>query len=119
MKQARKWSASIPIDGGMVVTGGQDGSGNTLKSSQIVLSDGSAVTNGPELPEPRYGHCMAYDKKHNVFFVTGGYYYKNPFNTAQLWKPHHQRWHATVWQFNNPEKFIYRLPLTKLTLGKK
>ena len=74
MKQGRYYSASIPIDGGMIVTGGLDCHGRNLKSSEIVLSDGSAVRHGPELPEPRSGHCLAYDKKNNVFFITGGGY---------------------------------------------
>ena len=74
MKQGRYYSASIPIDGGMIVTGGLDCHGRNLKSSEIVLSDGSAVRDGPELPEPRSGHCLAYDKKNNVFFITGGGY---------------------------------------------
>ena len=101
MNQARQESASIPIDGGMIVTGGWDGS-NTLKSSQIIFSNGSAITEGPELPEPRYGHCMAYDKEYDVFFVNGGvdlsYNYK-----------------STVWKFNDPEKFV----LTGTTQMKK
>ena len=69
--QPRSEIASIPIDGGMIVIGGWDGS-NTLKSSQIIFSNGYVNTEGPEIPEPRYGHCLAYDKEDDVFFVTGG-----------------------------------------------
>ena len=94
MNQARSSSPSIPIDGGIIVTGGYADGFGTLKSSQIVFSDGSAITEGPELPEPRYGHCMAYDKENDVFFVTGGRIHKD--YGAQ----------STVWKFNDPEKFV-------------
>ena len=70
MNQAMCGSASIPIDGGMIVIGGYDGN-NALKSSQIIFSNGSVITDGPELPEPRLGHCLAYDKEEDVFFITG------------------------------------------------
>ena len=73
----------------MIVTGGRDGF-LVFQSSQIVLADGSAITEGPELPEPRDGHCLAYDKDDDVFFVTGGYY-SGAKNTA--------------WKFNDKEKF--------------
>ena len=46
---------------------------------------------GPELPEPRYSHCLAYDKEDDVFFVTGGYK-----SGAK----------STVWKFKDPLKFI-------------
>ena len=45
LNQTRTLSASIPIDGGMIVTGGQVGS-QILKSSQIVFSNGSVITEG-------------------------------------------------------------------------
>ena len=90
MNQAMYGSASIPIDGGMIVIGGYPG-GNTLKSSQIIFSNGSVITDGPELPEPRYGHCLAYDKEEDVFFVTGGYY---------------SGYKSTVWKFKDKENFI-------------
>ena len=41
--QKKTLSASIPIDGGMIVTGGKVGS-KILKSSQIVFSNGSVIT---------------------------------------------------------------------------
>ena len=46
---------------------------------------------GPELPEPRYGHCLAYDKEGDDFFVTGGYK-----SGAK----------STAWKFKDPLKFI-------------
>ena len=92
MNQARQQSASIPINGGMVITGGYTTDGfTTLKSSQIVLLNGTATTEGPELPQPRHGHCLAYDEKDDVFFVTGGW--DDDFKT-------------TSWQFRDKEKFI-------------
>ena len=74
----------------MIVIGGYDGS-NVLKSSQIVLLDGSAVKKGPELPEPRSQHCIAHDKENDIFFVTGG-------TTDFIAKD-------TVWKFKGKEKF--------------
>ena len=41
-RKSYRYIASIPIDGGIIVIGGWDG-WKTLKSSQIVLSDGSAI----------------------------------------------------------------------------
>ena len=76
----------------MIVTGGQDGSGNQLKSSQIVLVDGSPVTNGPELPEPRYGQCVAYDKENDVIFLIRGW---NTGGRSQ-----------EVWKFKDPKTLI-------------
>ena len=106
MNQRRYGSASIPINGGMVVIGGRDGRGlhracqGTLKSSQIILSNGSAVKEGPELPEPRYGHCLAYDKYDDVFFVTGGFY-NHPTSCKPNTGPK-----TTVWKFSDPKRFI-------------
>ena len=71
MNQPRSDSASISIPGGMIVIGGHDGS-NTLKTSQIIRMDGSHVTHGPQIPEPRSGHCIAQYKEGNSFFITGG-----------------------------------------------
>ena len=71
MTKARTSIASIPIQGGMLVTGGLGGS-NYLKTSQIVKLDGSAVTDGPEIPEVRAGHCMTSDKEEDAFFLLGG-----------------------------------------------
>ena len=38
------------------------------------------------------GHCIAYDKEDDVFFVTGGATKQHLYKT-------------TVWKFNDPEKF--------------
>ena len=43
MKEKRQKIGSIPIDGGMIVIGGEI-SGNVLKSSQIIFSNGSLIT---------------------------------------------------------------------------
>ena len=91
MNQARRGSAAIPIEGGLIVIGGS----NTItiavyqydlmmKSSQIVMLDGM-VKEGPELPEPTYFHCIAYYKEEDVIFVTGG--------------------GQTVWKLKDKEKF--------------
>lgn len=91
MNQPRSDSASISIPGGMIVIGGWDGS-NRLKTSQIVRLDGSSVTYGPEIPEPRYGHCIAQYKEDDAFFITGG---RNA-NAADT---------STVWQYEGTDNF--------------
>ena len=80
-------------NGGMIVTGGTDNT-TAFKSSLIVYLNESANTDGPELPEPRYGHCLAYDKDDDVFFVTGGF----TSNSGSSIK-------NTAWNFNDKEKF--------------
>ena len=57
------------------------------------MLDGSSITDGPELPEPRYGHCMAYNKEDGVFFSTGGFY---------------KGYKSTVWKFSDPKKFTLK-----------
>ena len=47
---------------------------------------------GPELPEPRSGHCLAYDEEDDVFFVTGGSNSAGSHST-------------TAWKFKDPLKF--------------
>ena len=88
MNQGRYGGASMPIDGGMIIIGGYNEYEDILKSSQIVFANGS-ITEGPELPEPISGHCLAYDKKDDVFFVTGGV----------------RGDRSKAWKFNNPNKF--------------
>ena len=82
----------------MIVTGGIDNT-TAFKSSLIVYLNESANTEGPELPEPRYGHCLAYDKDGDVFFVTGGW-------DGNIIKTVGRDFKTTAWKFNNPEKFI-------------
>jgi len=98
MAQAREASASIPIQGGILVTGGYDGS-NILKTSQIVKLDGSAVTEGPEIPEERAGHCMTSDKEEDAFFLLGG----GDVNIDTT---------STVWQLEYNKDFILKKTTT-------
>ena len=55
----------------MVIGGHSANIGSVLNSSQIVKVDGSAVTNGPEIQEPRFQHCIA-TYQNDAFFVLGG-----------------------------------------------
>lgn len=91
MNQPRIYTASISIPGGMIVIGGWDGS-NTLKTSQIVRLDGSSVTYGLEIPEPRWGHCIAQYKEDDAFFITGG---SNANDDVT----------STVWQYEGTDNF--------------
>ena len=47
------------------------------------------------LPEPRHGHCLAYDQKDNVIFVTGGIVSGTKHGPS-----------SKAWKFHDPEKFI-------------
>ena len=56
-------SSSVPISGGILVTGGNvesdyNFSGNLLKNSEIVKLNGT-IKQGKSLPRQRDGHCMA------------------------------------------------------------
>ena len=90
MSKAKYSMATIPIDGGMVVAGGW--SSTYLDSSEIIQADGSSITEGPELPEPRYGQCVAYDKENDVIFLIRGW---NTGGRSQ-----------EVWKFKDPKTLI-------------
>jgi len=83
----RSQSASVPIPGGILVSGGYDGV-NFLKSNLIVSTDGS-VQKGGELPEPRNGHCLV--EYQGQIISTGGGAFGKEF--------------SNVWMFNNKEEF--------------
>jgi len=53
----KRWlSASVPVNGKLLVLGGWD-SDNRLATSEYVSPDGNASQPGPDLPGPRSGHC--------------------------------------------------------------
>ena len=56
MATLRTSSASVSIPGGILVTGGWDGS-KYLKTSEMVYLNGH-VKQGISLPDVRFGHCM-------------------------------------------------------------
>ena len=74
MNQARYLHASVVIDNSLWVTGGVYQAGNgldTFKSTEFVHGNGT-VTMGPDLPTPRYGHCIVTLQDGKVMII-GGY----------------------------------------------
>lgn len=71
MTSTRRHLSSAVTDGALWVTGGQTDGNSNLKSTEYIFSDGT-VTNGPNLPTGRYGHCMVtlHDDK---VMILGGY----------------------------------------------
>ena len=88
MDKPRSGSSSIQIPGGILVTGGNDGS-NNLKTSEIIFINGT-VKQGKSLPEPRYAHCMV--EYQGQIFSTGG----DDGNDDTT---------SDVWSFNNHVEF--------------
>merc|ERR1719461_1143642 len=88
MDKPRRGSSSIKIPGGILVTGGFDGS-NNQKTSEIIYNNGT-LKQGKSLPEPRWGHCMV--EYQGQIFSTGG---RNGNNAAT----------SDVWSFNNHVEF--------------
>merc|ERR1712038_1155088 len=80
MDTQRSSSSSIAIPGGILVTGGYDGS-NTLKTSEIIYINGT-VKQGKSLPEPRYAHCMV--EYQGEIISTGGLDENND-DTSDVW----------------------------------
>lgn len=69
MSTPRYSSSSVPIPGGIWVTGGYDGS-KTLKTTEMVFINKTRQT-GPSLPEARRGHCLVAFED-NFIYSTGG-----------------------------------------------
>ena len=95
MATPRSHSASISIPGGILVTGGFDGS-KVLNTSEMVFLNG-IVKEAKPLPEPKWGHCLVEHK--GQIISTGG-------------SDGNGRMTSTVWLFNNREVFA-------LTIGPK
>ena len=88
MNTIRSGSASIPIQGGMLLLGGL-ADGSRTKTSQIVKMDNSPVTKGPELSEHRRYHCIATDDEEDASFLLGGQN-GNTDATSTVWKLQYQ-----------------------------
>ena len=70
MNTQRYVSSSIKIPGGILVTGGNDGS-NNLKTSEIIFINGT-VKQGKSLPEPRLGTLHGrVSRRNHLYWRTG------------------------------------------------
>ena len=71
MSTKRAYSASVPVNGKLLVLGGWDGD-NRLATSEYVSPDGDASQPGPDLPGPRSSHC-AVKLANGQVMLLGGY----------------------------------------------
>ena len=70
MSTKRSSSASVPVNGKLLVLGGRDGD-NRLATSEYVSPDGDASQPGPDLPAPRDSHCAVKLANGQVMFLGG------------------------------------------------
>ena len=59
MSTERYRSASVPVNGKLLVLGGWDNDRNELATSEYVSPDGDGSQPGPDLPGPLSSHCAA------------------------------------------------------------
>ena len=65
------YSASVPLNSTLFVTGGIDNDSNLLDSTEMITIDGT-VSAGPKLSSPRSYHCMVKLSTGNIMLL-GGY----------------------------------------------
>jgi hypothetical protein len=70
MSTKRYYSASVPVNGKLLVLGGWDGD-NVLATSEYVSPDGDASQPGPDLPGPRSSHCAVKMANGQVMLLGG------------------------------------------------
>ena len=70
MSTKRSSSASVPVNGKLLVLGGWDGD-NDLATSEYVSPDGDASQPGPDLPGPRSDHCAVKLSNGQVMLLGG------------------------------------------------
>jgi hypothetical protein len=70
MTTKRVFSASVPLNGKLWVTGGDQ---NRLPSTEYVSPNGDASQPGPDLPSARAGHCAVKLSTGKVMLLGGGY----------------------------------------------
>ena len=71
MSTKRAYSASVPVNGKLLVLGGWDGDYNNLATSEYVSPDGDASQPGPDLPGPRSLHCAVKLSNGQVMLLGG------------------------------------------------
>ena len=74
MTTIRVFSASVPLNGKLWVTGGDQ---NGLPSTEYVSPNGDESQPGPDLPSARAGHCAVKLSTGKVMLLGGGYGAKN------------------------------------------
>jgi hypothetical protein len=71
MATKRYFSASVPVNGKLLVLGGEDDGYNRLATSEYVSPDGDASQPGPDLPGPRDSHCAVKLSNGQVMLLGG------------------------------------------------
>ena len=70
MSTKRYTSASVPVNGMLLVMGGYDGS-KRLATTEYISPDGDASQPGPDLPKPRSTHCAVKLSNGQVMLLGG------------------------------------------------
>ena len=110
MSTKRVDSASVPVNGKLLVLGGDAGD-NYLATSEYVSPDGDASQPGPDLPGPRKYYC-ALKLANGQILLLGGYKAEN-LKSAIIFHPEtgnnqslpsltFKRWNAACATFNSP-----------------
>ena len=71
MTTNRYYSASVPVNGKLLVLGGQDGDWNTHSTTEYISPSGDASQPGPDLPTPRSNHCAVKLSNGQVMLLGG------------------------------------------------
>jgi len=72
MSTKRAYSASVPVNGKLLVLGGLADGFTRLATSEYVSPDGDAFQPGPDLPGPRSSHCAVKLANGQVMLLGGG-----------------------------------------------
>ena len=70
MTTEKAYSASVPLEGKLFVTGGYKNKFAKLNTTEFVSFNGT-VTTGPPLPSARYKHCMVVLESGKVMLIGG------------------------------------------------
>ena len=72
MSTNRAFTASVPVNGKLLVLGGyDDGDRDSFATSEYVSPDGDASQPGPDLPAPRDSHCAVKLSNGQVMLLGG------------------------------------------------
>ena len=71
MTTQRYYSASVPVNGKLLVLGGRDGDYKRLATTEYISPSGDASQPGPDLPAPRFSHCAVKLSSGQVMLLGG------------------------------------------------
>ena len=71
MTTTRRYSTSVPVNGKLLIMGGQDEDCNKLFSTEYISPNGDAPQPGPNFPSPRSGHCAVKLSNGKIILIGG------------------------------------------------